>query len=111
MTKKAFTKAQSKDYQNAKQQWLELVRLLEDNYSIKSKGKNEIYIKIPNEEAADIEILLNGLHSFHNYSAKLWYARLPENRKSLQGAEIDTLQGVIEYIDKVLLILKNEIGN
>lgn len=106
MTKKAYLSAQAKDYKNAKEQWLELVKILEANYSIKNKGNHEIFLNVPKEEVADIEVYLNGLVSPNTYSIQLWYLQLPFEYESLQAVELNTLQGVIDHIDKLLMLVK-----
>lgn len=106
MTKKAYLSAQAKDYKNAKEQWLELVKILEANYSIKKKGNHEIFLNVPKEEVADIEVYLNGLVSPNTYSVQLWYLQLPFEYESLQAVELNTLQGVIDHIDKLLMLVK-----
>ncbi|WP_034551669.1 hypothetical protein [Carnobacterium funditum] len=108
MTKKAFRSAQAHDYNNAKKQWIELVKILEANYSIKEKGSQEIFLNIPNERKADIEILLSSRISTTNYRVQLWYLDLPENRKQLEVAQLNTLQDVIAHVDELLNVIKHK---
>lgn len=54
MTKTAFSKAQSKDKKISKLQWADLVEILKANYTVKSEGDEEIFLKVPTHEEADI---------------------------------------------------------
>ena len=45
MTKTAFSKAQSKDKKISKLQWADLVEILKANYTVKSEGDEEIFLK------------------------------------------------------------------
>jgi hypothetical protein len=106
MTKKAFIAAQSKDYNNAKKQWLELTKILEVNYSVKNKGVHEMLLNIPKENIADIEIMLSGRICTNTYRVQLWYLKLPEEYKHMQSMELNTLSGVIDHIGTLLMIVK-----
>ena len=106
MTKKAFSKAESVDKRISKEQWTKLVEILEENYSVKSKGENEIFLNIPNEAKADIEIFLSGSPAVHTFHVQLWYFDLPENFKHLRVGQLYTLRSVISHIDELLRTVK-----
>lgn len=106
MTKKAYYKAESVDKRIAKEQWAALVQILEDNYSIKSRGDEELFLNIPNEDEADIEIFLSGSPAVHTFHVQLWYFTLPENYQHLRVGNLDTLRSVIMHIDEVLRLVK-----
>lgn len=101
MTKKAYLKAQSKDWKNAKQQWKELLQILHENYKIKQEGNNEIFLNVPKQSEADIEIFLIGKGSLEKYHVQLWnYVFEGENQ--MRSKRLYTLTGVINYVDSLL---------
>lgn len=106
MTKKAVRKAESVN-KIAKEQWAALVEILEDNYSIKSRGNEELFLSIPNEDEADIEVFLSGSPAVHTFHVQLWYFDLPDNYQHLRVKNLDTLRSVIMHIDEVLKAVKN----
>lgn len=107
MTKAAFTSAQSADNRVAKVQWKELVNILEKNYSIKSINKDEVFLNIPGEEKADIEISLLPA-SDEPFKIQLWYFKLNSNnsddpnRKS-RGSLTGTIMAIDEFLNAVKL--------
>lgn len=107
MTKKAFKQADSADKKISKQQWELLVKILEENYTIKTKNKDAIFLKIPNEGKADIEIFLSGSPAVHTFHVQLWYFDLPENYQHLQVAHLDTIRSVIMQVDNILDIVRS----
>lgn len=107
MTKAAFSKAQSKDKKISKLQWVELVSILKENYIVKSEGNEEIFLKVPSDEKADIEVFLIGPPGVNTFHVQLWNYRLPENFESLQVVSLKTLTQVIMHIDKLLDTVRN----
>lgn len=101
MTKKAYLKAQSKDWKNAKQQWKELLEILHENYKVKLEGNNEIFLNVPKQDEADIEIFLTSKQSVEKYHVQLWnYVFEDENQ--MRSKRLYTLTGVINYVDSLL---------
>lgn len=106
MTAKSFNKAKLKDKEISKQQWNELVEILEEEYTIKSKGEEEIFLEVPKDKEADIEIYLIGSIGVHTFHVELWEFDLPERFKYLRFAQLDTLSAVIMHIDDILGAVK-----
>jgi hypothetical protein len=106
MTKTAFSKAQSKDKKISKLQWADLVEILKANYTVKSEGDEEIFLKVPTHEEADIEVFLIGPPGVDTFHVELWNYRLPKNYESLQVVSLNTLGQVIMHIDNILNTVK-----
>ena len=106
MTAKAYDLALAKDYKFSKLQWEELVKILEDNYLVKAKDTTGIYLNIPKEDKADIEILKGLKYSTFTFRVELWCYKLPEDWKHLQCGEFHTLSEVISRINSILQAVK-----
>lgn len=106
MTKVAFNSAQRADKRIAKIQWEELIKILEKNYSIKTLNKDEVYLNIPGEEVADIEILLLP-PSNTPFRVQLWNFKLnPLNDDEPHVKRCSSVSETILAIDELIRAYK-----
>ena len=66
-----------------------MVEILKANYTVKSEGDEEIFLKVPTHEEADIEVFLIGPPGVDTFHVELWNYRLPKNYESLQVVSLN----------------------
>ena len=104
MTRKAYEKAISLQKKINKQTWQALQEIVRNNYDLKIDSDNEMYIRIPGENNADIEIIPS-TQGYNFAHIELWYFNGIEKINNNCG--VYTLAAAIERIDGILRTVKN----
>lgn len=103
MTKKAYEKAISLQKKINKQSWQALQEIVRNNYDLKIDSDNEMYIRIPGEDKADIEIIPS-TQGYNFARIQLWY--FSELEEIDNQCEISTLPDAVDRIDLILHSVK-----
>lgn len=107
MTKVAWRSAKSKDVKHDREKFKDLVKILQKHYSIKEIGHNAVYLHLPNELEADIEILFMSA-SVNKFRVELWYFEtINTGFKFNQEYSCHNIADVIHAIDTILSNVKN----
>ena len=106
MSKVAWSKAQAADRRIVKSQWGELVKILQSNYEIKTLNKTEVFLKVPGEDTADIEIFVADPPVVDPFHVQLWYFQLENNDSGIQSGTCSSVSEVIRRIDDIMKAVK-----
>lgn len=95
MTRRAYEQARARDKEHYKTLWQSLVKIIQANYPIKVQGDHELFIRIPKQEMADIEVFLRD-DGFH---VQLWYYELPNDMAIKHSSDI--VKSATDAIDRI----------
>lgn len=106
MSKVAWNRAQAADKRIGKIQWSELVKILESNYDIKALNRSDVFLRVPGEDKADIEIYYAGPPAVDPFHVQLWYFDLSSNDTDFQKGTCTSVSDVILRVDNILRAVK-----